>query len=405
MKILITGSSGFLGKNLFLTLRNIKEGKDRSYDIKIEEILTLRHDAKDIEIEKLISAADVIFYLAGVNRPKNNSCFTEGNVRFLEKVLNVLKSFGKACPIVFSSSTQALLQGRYANSEYGKSKLKAEELLFEYASKFKAEVYIYRLPNIFGKWCRPNYNSVVATFCFNLANDLPIFVEDRNTELELVYVDNVIREMINVVSGKEKHCCEYKNGNLVPNEKGNFCFVPNSHKVTLGIIADTITYFSKHLDAIELPGYSNSTFEQQLRSTFQSYLPASKMAYPLVVHQDQRGSFIELFRTTACGQFSVNVSKPRQVKGQHWHHSKWEFFIVIQGHGLVEQRKIGTDDNGRLFPVLRFELFGEKPQVVRMLPGYTHNLINLSDTEDLITLMWANEIFDVQKPDTYHENV
>ena len=405
MKILITGANGFLGKNLSSTLQNIQEGKDRSYNIKIEEILTLRHDAADFEIQNLVSIADVIFYLAGVNRPNNDACFAQGNVQFLQRFLKALKLVGKSCPIVFSSSTQALLQGRYANSEYGKSKLAAEKLLFEYASNQHANVYIYRLPNVFGKWCKPNYNSVVATFCFNLANDLPIRIVDRDTELELVYVDDVVSGMINTVFCKESYRCSYVNGKLSPDDNGAFCYVPHSSRVSLGVIADTIDYFNKHLDAIELPGYSDSRFEQQLRTTFLSYLPTSKIVHSLVSHQDERGSFIELFRTRNCGQFSVNISKPRQTKGQHWHHSKWEFFIVVSGHGLVEQRKLGKDDNGQEFPVLRFELFGEKPQVVRMLPGYTHNLINLSDTDDLITVMWANETFDSSKPDTYYETV
>ena len=405
MNILITGANGFLGKNLRSTLQNIQEGKDRSYDIKIEDILILRHNAEDSEIQKLVSIADFIFYLAGVNRPHNNEGFTQGNVQFLNKFLKALQSVGKSCPIVFSSSTQALLQGRYANSEYGKSKLEAEKLLFEYSSSQHAKVYIYRLPNVFGKWCKPNYNSVVATFCFNLANDVPIHIVDRDIELELVYVDDVVRGMINAAFCKENYRCSYVNGVLNPDDNGAFYYVPHSTKVSLGILADTIGYFNKHLDAIELPGYSGSRFEQQLRATFLSYLPVSKIMRPLVSHQDERGSFTEIFRTRNCGQFSVNISKPRQTKGQHWHHSKWEFFIVVSGHGLVEQRKLGKDDNGQQFPVLRFELFGEKPQVVRILPGYTHNLINLSDTKDLVTVMWANEAFDSSKPDTYHEIV
>lgn len=405
MNILITGANGFLGKNLRSTLQNIQEGKDRSYDIKIEDILILRHNAEDSEIQKLVSIADVIFYLAGVNRPHNNEGFTQGNVQFLNKFLKALQSVGKSCPIVFSSSTQALLQGRYANSEYGKSKLEAEKLLFEYSSSQHAKVYIYRLPNVFGKWCKPNYNSVVATFCFNLANDVPIHIVDRDIELELVYVDDVVRGMINAAFCKENYRCSYVNGVLNPDDNGAFYYVPHSTKVSLGILADTIGYFNKHLDAIELPGYSGSRFEQQLRATFLSYLPVSKIMRPLVSHQDERGSFTEIFRTRNCGQFSVNISKPRQTKGQHWHHSKWEFFIVVSGHGLVEQRKLDKDDNGQQFPVLRFELFGEKPQVVRILPGYTHNLINLSDTKDLVTVMWANEAFDSSKPDTYHEIV
>lgn len=405
MKILITGAKGFLGKNLNSTLRNIQEGKDRSYDIKIEEILTLGHDAEDSEIQNSVSKADVIFYLAGVNRPHNNDDFTQGNVQFLKKFLKALQTAGKSCPIVFSSSTQALLLGRYANSEYGKSKLEAEKLLFEYSSNQHAKVYIYRLPNVFGKWCKPNYNSVVATFCFNLANDLPIHIVDRDIELELVYVDDVVRRMINTAFCKENYRCSYMNGKLAPDDNGTFYYVPQSTIVSLGILADTIDYFNNHLDAIELPGFSDSRFEQQLRATFLSYLPVSKIMYPLVSHHDERGSFTELFRTRNCGQFSVNISKPRQTKGQHWHHSKWEFFIVVSGHGLIEQRKLGKDDNGQEFPVLRFELFGEEPKVVRMLPGYTHNLINLSDTEDLVTVMWANEAFDNNKPDTYHEFV
>lgn len=405
MKILITGARGFIGKNLVSTLQNIKEGKDRSYDLKIDEVMTLTHDARDDQIEGLVSVADVIFYLAGVNRPVNKTDYVKGNVHFLSRVLKALKVVGKTCPIVFSSSIQALRQGRYVNSEYGKSKLEAEELLFEHALSQNTEVYVFRLPNVFGKWCKPNYNSVIATFCFNLANDMPICVNDKHIELELVYVDDVVREMINTVLGKEKNRCNYEDGKLIPDNNGSFCYIPNRHLVTLGVIADTITYFSNHLDSIELPGYSNPIFEQQLRTTFLSYLPENKMSFPLNVHQDERGSFTELFRTKNCGQFSVNISKPNQTKGQHWHHSKWEFFIVVQGHGLIEQRKIGKDENGRPYPVLRFEVFGEKPQVVRTLPGYTHNLINLSDTADLITVMWANEAFEVRKPDTYHEIV
>lgn len=398
MNILITGAKGFVGKNLAEALKNIRDGKDRTRpNLKIEEIFEYDIESSKEELETACEKADFVFNLAGVNRPKDNSEFLEGNFGFASSLLDTLKKHNNKCPVMLSSSIQATLIGRY-DSDYGRSKKAGEDLFFKYSQEMGARVLVYRFPNLFGKWCRPNYNSAVATFCHNTANDLPITVNDRNTELELLYIDDLVTEMLDALETHEHHC-EFDGINTVLCENGKYCAVPVTHKVTLGEIADLLEQFKNQPKSLIMPEIPDNSFAKKLYSTYLSYLPKEKVSFPLKMNVDDRGSFTELLKTQNCGQFSVNISKPGITKGQHWHNSKWEFFIVVSGHGLIEERKIGSDE------VLCFEVSGDKIEAIHMLPGYTHNIINLSDTEDLVTLMWANEQFDPNHPDTYFEKV
>ncbi len=397
MNILVTGAKGFVGKNLCAALKNIRDGKDRTRNIKIEEIFEYDIDTEKSLLDGFCEKADFVFNLAGVNRPKKAAEFMQGNFGFASELLDTLKKHNNTCPVMLSSSIQATLIGRY-DSDYGRSKKAGEELFFKYSEETGAKVLVYRFPNLFGKWCRPNYNSAVATFCNNTANDLPITVNDRNTELELLYIDDLVAEMLDALETKEHHC-EFEGINTVIIESGKYCAVPTTHKVTLGEIVDLLEQFKNQPKTLLMPEIPNNSFAKKLYSTYLSYLPKSKVSFPLKMNIDERGSFTELLKTANCGQFSVNISKPGITKGQHWHNSKWEFFIVVSGYGLIEERKIGSDE------VLRFEVTGEKTEAIHMLPGYTHNIINLSDTEDLVTLMWANEQFDPSRPDTFYEEV
>ena len=399
MKILVTGAKGFVGKNLCCALYNLKDGKDKTRpNLYIDEVYEYDLDTPEEKLDEYCERADFVFHLAGVNRPKDNAEFMQGNFGFSSVLLDTLKRHKNTCPVMLSSSVQATLIGRYGQSDYGKSKLAGEELFFSYAQETGTHVFVYRFPNLFGKWCRPNYNSAVATFCSNMANDLPITVNDRNTELELVYIDDLVTEMLDALEGKA-HRCDYDGLNPVPSESGKYCYVPVSHKETLGHIADLLETFRNQPKTLMMPEIPQGSFEKKLYSTYLSYLPKEKVAFPLKMNTDARGSFTELIRTEKCGQVSVNISKPGITKGEHWHHTKWEFFIVVSGHGLIRERKIGTDE------ILDFEVSGEKIEAVHMLPGYTHNIINLSDTEPLVTVMWANEAFDANHPDTFGEKV
>ena len=405
MNILVTGANGFVGKNLCRALENIKENKDRTHPgLQIDEIYKYDLSTPAEKLEEFCQKADFVFNLAGVNRPKNNDEFMRGNFGFASTLLETLKKYGNKAPVMISSSIQATLIGRYANSDYGKSKLRGEELVFDYGRENGVKVLVYRFANLFGKWCRPNYNSAVATFCNNYAKDLPIQVNDASTQLELVYIDDLIDEMITALQGGEHHC-EFDGTEAVAKENGRYCYVPVSHKVTLGEIVSLLDEFKAQPKTLLMPKIPAGSFAKKLYTTYLSYLPKEKAIFDLKMNSDDRGSFTELIKTADCGQFSVNISKPGITKGQHWHNTKWEYFIVVAGHGLIQERKIGLDENGRPYPVIKFEVTGDKIQAVRMLPGYTHNIINLSDSENLVTVMWANESFDPSKPDTFFTEV
>ena len=424
MRILVTGAKGFVGKNLCAQLNNIKDGKARCYgDLTIDEVFEYDLDSTPEQLDAWCKECDFVFNLAGVNRPKDNDEFMKGNFGFASTLLNTLKAHGNNCPVMLSSSQQASLTGRFGNSEYGRSKKAGEDLFLEYGKETGAKVLVYRFPNLYGKWCRPNYNSAVATFCNNIANDLPITVNDPSVELELLYIDDLVDEMIHALKGEEHHC-EFDGLEVIPmnvtntdttdstdNEKsvqsvqsmfekvGRYCYCPITHKATLGEIVDLLHKFADMPKTLIIPEIPADSFAKRLYSTFLSYLPKNKAIFDLKMNIDQRGSFTELVHTLNCGQVSINISKPGITKGEHWHNTKWEQFIVVAGHGLIQLRKEGTDD------VLNYEVSGDKIQSVIMLPGYTHNIINLSDTEDLVTVMYCNEIFDPNKPDTYFDKV
>ena len=399
MKILVTGGTGFIGKNLCARLRAIQDGKDRSHpDLIIDKIYEWNRNTSEEEKVQDCQKANFVFHLAGVNRPESPEEFTTGNYYYTKELLFMLQEAGNNCPVMLASSVQASLSGRYENSFYGKSKLESEYLLNQHCSKTGAKAMIYRFPNVFGKWCRPNYNSVVATFCFNMARDLPIQIDDPNTQLELLYIDDLVEEMLFALEGKE-HRCKYQGITPILDPNGSFCYVPITHKVSLGQLVNEINNFHLQPQTLIIPQQGRNTFRKKLYATYLSYLPQNNISIPLKMNIDDRGSFTELFKTENCGQVSVNISKPGITKGQHWHNTKWEFFIVVSGHGLIQERKIGSDE------ILEFEVFGDTPEAVHMLPGYTHNIINLSTTEDLVTIMWANELYNPSCPDTYHEEV
>lgn len=398
MNVLVTGAKGFVGRNLCENLKNIRDGKDRTRSFSVENVFEYDIDSTEVELEDYCSKSDFVFNLAGVNRPKETSEFMSGNFGFASTLLETLKKHDNKCPVMLSSSIQATLIGRYGESDYGKSKLAGENLFFDYGQETGVKVLVYRFPNLFGKWCRPNYNSAVATFCNNIANDLPIQVNDRNTELELLYIDDLVEEMMSALSGSEHHC-EYDGLSPVEKSDGKYCYVPVTHKVTLGEIVDTLESFKNQPQTLVMPEIPFNSFTKKLYSTYLSYLPKEKVAFPLKMNCDDRGSFTELLKTANCGQFSVNISKPGITKGQHWHNSKWEFFIVVSGHALIQERKIGTDE------VIEFDVTGDNIQAIHMLPGYIHSIKNLSETDNLITVMWANEQFNKNHPDTFAEKV
>lgn len=399
MNILVTGSSGFVGRNLVENLKNIRDGKDRTRPgIKIDAIYEYDVQNTRGELDMFCASADFVFNLAGVNRPKDPTEFMEGNFGFASELLDALQSHGNTAPVMLASSIQATLSGRFGDSEYGRSKKAGEELFFRYAEETGAKVLVYRFPNLFGKWCRPNYNSAVATFCHNMANGLPIHVNDPSTELELLYIDDLVNELLDALEGHE-HRCGFDGVTTIFEEQGAYCAAPVSHHVTLGEIVELLEKFTSQPSTLLMPEIPAGSFAKKLYSTYLSYLPVEKTIFPLKMNVDDRGSFTELLKTPGCGQFSVNISKPGITKGQHWHNSKWEFFMVVSGHGLIQERKIGTDE------IREFEVSGEQIQAVHMLPGYTHNIINLSQTDDLVTVMWANEAFDPEHPDTFYEAV
>lgn len=399
MKVLVTGAKGFVGKNLVVQLNNIKSGKAKFYgDVVVDEVFEYDIDSTVEQLDSYCREADFVFNLAGVNRPQNNDEFMAGNFGFASTLLDTLKKYGNTAPVMLSSSIQATLIGRYGQSDYGKSKLAGEELFFEYGAETGAKVLVYRFPNLFGKWCRPNYNSAVATFCNNIANDLPIQVNDRSTQLELLYIDDLVDEMIAALKGEEHHC-EFDGVETVLTEGGRYCAVPVTHKVTLGEIVDLLELFKAQPTSLVMPEIPEGSFAKKLYSTYLSYLPKEKVAFPLKMNVDDRGSFTELVKSVGVGQVSINISKPGITKGQHWHNTKWEQFIVVAGEGLIQQRNVLTDE------VLEWRVSGRKIEAVQMLPGYTHNIINLSETEDLVTVMWCNECFDPNRPDTFFEPV
>ena len=398
MNILVTGAKGFVGRNLVENLKNIRDGKDKTKNFVVSDIYEYDIDSTVEELDIFCSKADFVFNLAGVNRPKDNSEFMAGNFGFASTLLETLKKYNNKAPVMISSSIQATLIGRYGESDYGKSKLAGEELFFEYGNENNVKVLVYRFPNLFGKWCRPNYNSAVATFCNNIANDLPIQVNDPSTELELLYIDDLVDEMMLALDNKEHHC-EYDGLLPVEKQEGKYCFCPITHKETLGNIVDLLNSFKNQTTTLLMPEIPSNSFAKKLYSTYLSYLPKEKVIFPLKMNCDDRGSFTELLKTEKCGQFSVNISKPGITKGQHWHNTKWEFFIVVSGHGLIQERRIDSNE------IIEFEVSGDNIQAIHMLPGYTHNIINLSETENLVTVMWANEQFDSNHPDTFFEKV
>lgn len=405
MNILVTGSNGFVGKNLVQNLYNIKSGKNQTRNITISKIIEYDIDTDKTVLEEGCKKADFVFDLAGINRPLKDSEYMEGNCGFTSHLLKCLNKYDNNCPIMYSSSIQASLMGRFEDSEYGKSKLAGEEVLFEEADKSGRKILIYRFPNLFGKWCKPNYNSVVATFCNNIANDLPIQINDKKTELELLYIDDLIEGMFDAIEGKEKRC-DYNGIDLVPSKTGKYSYIPVTYKVALGEIVSLLESFDNLSKTGVMPSIPNESFAKKLYSTFLSYLPERKVCYPLNMNVDNRGIFTELIKTKSCGQVSINIARPGITRGEHWHNSKWEIFIVVSGHGLIQQRKIGINpDTGLEYEPIEFEVYGEQMKAVQMLPGYTHNIINLSNTRDLVTIMWANEEFDVKKPDTFYEKV
>lgn len=407
MKILVTGAKGFVGKNLCCQLNNIKEGKARCYgDLQVDEVFEYDIDSTPEQLDSWCGECDFVFNLAGVNRPKDNDEFMKGNFGFASTLLDTLKKHHNTCPVMLSSSQQASLTGRFGNSEYGRSKKAGEDLFLEYGKETGAKVLVYRFPNLYGKWCRPNYNSAIATFCNNIANGLPIQVNDRSVQMEILYIDDLVEEMICALKGQEHHC-EFEGLDVLPSAEGRYCYCPVTHKTTLGEIVDTIYECARAVRAVPDSAEGPSTalempqdgLRYRLMSTFLSYLPKEKAIFDLKMNVDPRGSFTELVHTLNCGQVSINISKPGITKGQHWHNSKWEQFIVVSGHGLIQMRKEGTDE------VLNYEVSGDKIQSVIMLPGYTHNIINLSETEDLVTVMYCNEVFNPERPDTYFDIV
>ncbi len=411
MKILVTGAAGFVGRNLVENLKNIRDGKNRTRpNISIQAIYEYdRHNTVE-DLEQFCADCDFVFNLAGVNRPQDPKEFKEGNFGFASVLLDTLKKHNNKCPVMLSSSLQATLAGRFGTSEYGLSKRDGEELFFRYGEETDAPVYVYRFPNLVGKWVRPNYNSAVGTFCHNIAHDLPITVNDPSVELEMLFIDDLLEVMYDLLEGKAMHCEYPKTGEVIdgieydgliakPSETGRYCYAPVTHKATLGKIVELLYIFHDQPQTLMIPAIPEGSLAKKLYSMYLSYLPKDKIAFDLKMNCDERGSFTEILKTAANGQFSVNISKPGVTKGQHWHNSKWEFFIVVSGHGLIQERKIGTDE------VIEFEVSGKKIQAVHMLPGYTHNIINLSETENLVTVMWANEVFDGNKPDTFFEKI
>lgn len=407
MKILVTGAKGFVGKNLCCQLNNIKEGKARCYgDLQVDEVFEYDIDSTPEQLDSWCGECDFVFNLAGVNRPKDNDEFMKGNFGFASTLLDTLKKHHNTCPVMLSSSQQASLTGRFGNSEYGRSKKAGEDLFLEYGKETGAKVLVYRFPNLYGKWCRPNYNSAIATFCNNIANDLPIQVNDRSVQMEVLYIDDLVEEMIRALKSQEHHC-EFEGLDVLPSAEGRYCYCPVTHKTTLGEIVDTIYECARAVRAVPDSAEGPSTAPEmpqdglryRLMSTFLSYLPKEKAIFDLKMNVDPRGSFTELVHTLNCGQVSINISKPGITKGQHWHNSKWEQFIVVSGHGLIQMRKEGSDE------VIEYEVSGDRIQSVIMLPGYTHNIINLSQTEDLVTVMYCNEVFNPERPDTYFDKV